>query len=165
MAITAEMLDKVSEIVRTELPKRLPDSIRVRRVDSEIWPGIENEIIHVLVFYEGDRKDLNPRMLNQFDLEIEPMLLDIGVDDVVPISYTNRKEVGELSPAPIRELRREIVRHELGSADSQQPRPRCADTACQRTYGRGVATSDQHGVLRHVPRIGNQQRGLHHWNL
>lgn len=102
MAITAEMLDKVSEIVRTELPKRLPDSIRVRRVDSEIWPGIENEIIHVLVFYEGDRKDLNPRMLNQFDLEIEPMLLDIGVDDVVPISYTNRKEVGDLSGADTR---------------------------------------------------------------
>ena len=95
MIITAEMLDKVSEIVSTELPKRLPESIHVRRVESEIWPGIENEIIHVLVFYEGDRKDLNPRMLNQFDLEIEPMLLDIGIDDVVPISYTNRKEVDE----------------------------------------------------------------------
>ncbi len=74
MVITAEMLDKVSEIVRTELPKRLPESIRVRRVESEIWPGIENEIIHVLVVYEGDRKDLNPRMLNEFDDEIEPML-------------------------------------------------------------------------------------------
>ena len=89
MAITAEILDKVSEIVRTELPKRLPDSIRVRRVESEIWDGIENEIIHVLVFYEGDRKDLSPRMLNEFDQEIKPLLTDIGVDDVVPISYTN----------------------------------------------------------------------------
>lgn len=95
MAITAEMLDKVSEIVRTELPKRLPDSIRVRRVESEIWPGIENEIIHVLVFYEGDRENLSPRMLNEFDQEIKPLLTDIGIDDVVPISYTNRKEVGE----------------------------------------------------------------------
>lgn len=89
MAITAEMLDKVSEIVRTELPKRLPASIRVRRVRSEIWDGIENEIIHVLVFYEGDRKNLSPRMLNEFDQEIKPLLTDIGVDDVVPISYTN----------------------------------------------------------------------------
>lgn len=95
MVITAEMLNKVSEIVRTELPKRLPDSIRVRRVESEIWPGIENEIIHVLVVYEGDRKDLNPRMLNQFDQEIEPLLEAIGIDDVVPISYTNRKEGDE----------------------------------------------------------------------
>ena len=95
MTITAEMLHKVSEIVRTELPKRLPDSIRVRRVESEIWDGIENEIIHVLVFYDGDRKNLSPRMLNEFDQEIEPMLLDIGVDDVVPISYTNRKEAVE----------------------------------------------------------------------
>ena len=60
MAITAEMLDKVSEIVRTELPKRLPESIRVRRVESEIWEGIENEIIHVLVVYEGDRKKSQP---------------------------------------------------------------------------------------------------------
>ena len=74
MAITAEMLDKVSEIVRTELPKRLPDSIRVRRVESEIWDGIENEIIHVLVVYEGDRKNLSPRMLNEFDQEIKPLL-------------------------------------------------------------------------------------------
>ena len=99
MAITVEMLDKVSEIVRTELPKRLPDSIRVRRVESEIWDGIENEIIHVLVVYEGDRKNLSPRMLNEFDGEIEPMLLDIGVDDVVPISYTNLEEAGEPSDA------------------------------------------------------------------
>ena len=92
MAITADMLDKVSEIVRTELPKRLPESISVRRVETEIWPGIENEIIHVLVVYEGDRKDLNPRMLNEFDQEIKPLLIDIGIDDVVPISYTNRIE-------------------------------------------------------------------------
>ncbi len=95
MAITAEMLDKVSEIVRTELPKRLPDSIRVRRVESEIWPGIENEIVHVLVFYDGDRKNLSPKMLNQFDQEIEPLLEAIGIDDVVPISYTNRKEADQ----------------------------------------------------------------------
>ena len=95
MAITAEMLDQVSEIVRTELPKRLPDSIRVRRVESEIWPGIYNEIVHVLVFYDGDRKNLSPRMLNQFDQEIEPLLEAIGIDDVVPISYTNREEVDE----------------------------------------------------------------------
>lgn len=95
MDITAEMLDQVSEIVRTELPKRLPESIRVRRVESEIWPGIENEIIHVLVFYDGERKNLSPRMLNEFDQEIKPLLTDIGIDDVVPISYTNRKEVDE----------------------------------------------------------------------
>lgn len=95
MVITAEMLDQVSEIVRTELPKRLPDSIRVRRVESEIWPGIENEIIHVLVFYDGERKNLSPRMLNEFDQEIKPLLTDIGIHDVVPISYTNRKEVDE----------------------------------------------------------------------
>ena len=97
MAITAEMLDKVSEIVRTELPKRLPDSIRVRRVESEIWDGIENEIIHVLVVYEGDRKNLSPRMLNEFDLEIEPMLLDLGIDDVVPISYANKRDLDQLA--------------------------------------------------------------------
>ncbi len=95
MTITVDMLDQVSEIVRTELPKRLPGSIRVRRVESEIWPGIENEIVHVLVFYDGDRRNLSPRMLNQFDQEIEPLLEAIGIDDVVPISYTNRKEVDE----------------------------------------------------------------------
>ena len=95
MDISAETLGKVSEIVRTELPKRLPESIRVRRVESEIWPGIENEIINVRVCYEGDRKNLSPRMLNEFDLEIEPLLAAIGIDDVAPISYTNRKEVGE----------------------------------------------------------------------
>ncbi|MDE2785988.1 MAG: hypothetical protein OXL37_04925 [Chloroflexota bacterium] len=99
MAITAEMLDQVSEIVRTELPKRLPDSIRVRRVESEIWPGIENEIVHVLVFYDGDRKNLSPGMLNEFDQEIEPLLEAVGIDDVVPISYTNRKEGDELAGA------------------------------------------------------------------
>ena len=97
MTITAEMLDQVSEIVRTELPKRLPDSIRVRRVRSEIWDGIENDIVHVLVVYEGDRKNLSPRMLNEFDQEIKPLLTDIGIDDVVPISYTNLVGVGEPS--------------------------------------------------------------------
>ena len=99
MAITAEMLDKVSEIVRTELPKRLPDSIRVRQVESEIWPDIENEIIHVLVVYEGDRKNLSPRLLNPFDDEIEPMLSDLGIDDVVPISYANQQDLDQLADA------------------------------------------------------------------
>ncbi len=93
MNISSETLDKVSEIVRTELPKRLPESIRVRQVKSEIWMGEQNDIVHVTVFYDGERKNLSPRMLNEFDLEIEPLLVAIGIDDVVPISYTNRKEV------------------------------------------------------------------------
>ena len=95
MAITAEMLDQVSGVVRTELPKRLPDSIRVRRAESEIWPGIENEIIHVRVCHDEKRKNLSPRMLNEFYQEINPLLTDIGINDVAPISYTNWKEVDE----------------------------------------------------------------------
>ena len=47
----------------------------------------------------GTGKDLSPRMLNEFDQEIEPLLEAIGIDDVVPISYTNREEVDELAGA------------------------------------------------------------------
>ena len=35
MAIAAEILSKVSDIVRTELSKRLPESIRVHRVVAQ----------------------------------------------------------------------------------------------------------------------------------
>ena len=93
MNISSETLDKVTEIVRMELPKRLPASIRLRQVKSEIWMGEQNDIVHVTVFYDGERKNLRPRMLNEFDQEIKPLLMAIGIDDVVPISYTNREEV------------------------------------------------------------------------
>ena len=99
MDISAETLDKVSEIVRTELPKRLPSSIRVHHVESEVWMGYDNDFIHVTVVYEGDRKNLSPRMLNEFDDEIEPMLLDLGIDDVVPISYANKRDLDQLADA------------------------------------------------------------------
>ncbi len=89
MAITAETLDRVSEIVRTELPKRLPPNVQVHHVKSEIWMGGENEFIHVTVVYEGERNNLNPRTLNEFDEEIEPLLMEIGVYPVPPISYAN----------------------------------------------------------------------------
>ena len=97
MNISAETLAKVSEIVRAELPKRLPPSIRVHHVKSEVWMGYDNDFIHVTVIYEGERKNLNPRMLNQFDEEIEPMLLGIGIDDVVPISYANKRDLDQLA--------------------------------------------------------------------
>ena len=93
MDVSAETLEKVSEIVRTELPKRLPDSIRVHRVKSEVWMGYDEDFIHVTVVYEGERGNLNPRMLNEFDQEIKPFLEGIGVGGSVPISYANRREV------------------------------------------------------------------------
>ena len=101
MAITAEMLDKVSEIVRAELPTRLPDSIRVRQVKAATWMGGEDEFIHVTVIYEGDRRDLDPRTLNEFDDEIEPLLVEIGVNRVPPISYANLREVDTLASAEV----------------------------------------------------------------
>ena len=97
MDISAETLEKVSEIVRTELPKRLPESIRVHRVKSEIWMGYDDDFIHVTVVYEGERKNLSPRMLNEFDEEIEPLLMEIGIYPVPPISYANRREVDVLA--------------------------------------------------------------------
>ena len=59
----------------------------------------DNDFIHVTVVYEGDRKNLTPRMLNEFDDEIEPMLLDLGIDDVVPISYANKRDLDQLADA------------------------------------------------------------------
>ena len=93
MTITADTLDKVSDIVRTELPKRLPDSIRVHHVKSEVWMGYDDDFIHVTVIYEGDRKDLDPKVLNEFDDEIEPLLVNIGISRVPPISYANLRDV------------------------------------------------------------------------
>ena len=99
MDISAETLDKVSEIVRMELPKRLPASVRVHQVKSEIWMAGENEFIHVTVFYEGESENLNPRTLNEFDEEIEPLLMEIGIYPVPPISYANLREVNALGKA------------------------------------------------------------------
>ena len=93
MNISSETLDKVTEIVRMELPKRLPASIRVRQVKSEIWMGYDDDFIHVTVVYEGDRKDLDPKVLNEFDDEIEPLMVNIGIFRVPPISYANLSEV------------------------------------------------------------------------
>lgn len=95
MAIAAEILSKVSDIVRTELSKRLPESIRVHRVVAQALQADDHDFIHVVVIYEGEREDLNPRMLNEFDEEIEPLLMDIGVHPVPPISYINRKNPGQ----------------------------------------------------------------------
>ncbi len=97
MAITAEMLDKVSEIVRTELPKRLPASVRIHMVHAQTLQAGEDDFVHIVVIYEGDRQQLNPRTLNEFDDEIEPLMMEIGIHPVPPISYVNRNEPGQWS--------------------------------------------------------------------
>jgi hypothetical protein len=97
MNISAETLDKVSEIVRTELSKRLPASIRVHLVKSEVWTGYDDDFIHVTVVYEGERKNLNPRTLNEFDEDIEPLLIEVGIYPVPSISYANLREVNALA--------------------------------------------------------------------
>lgn len=97
MAITAEMLDKVSEIVRTELPKRLPASVRIHMVHTQILQDGDDDFVHIVVIYEGDRQQLNPRTLNEFDDEIEPLMMEIGIHPVPPISYVNRNEPGQWS--------------------------------------------------------------------
>ena len=93
MSISPETLATVSEIVRVELPKCLPESIRVHHVKSEVWMGYDDDFIHVTVIYEGDRKDLDPKVLNEFDDEIEPLMVNIGISRVPPISYANLRDV------------------------------------------------------------------------
>ncbi len=97
MAITGQTLDKVSQIVMAELPKRLPASVRIHVVHAQTLQAGDDDFVHIIVVYEGDRQQLDARILNEFDDEIEPLLMEIGIHPVPPISYVNANEPGQWS--------------------------------------------------------------------
>lgn len=95
MTTASETLDKASAIIQAELTKRFEGDPAVHKVSAQTMLAGDDEFIHCVVIFEGSPQEIDPRMLNAFDLEIEPLLAKIGIYSSPAISYQYRNELGQ----------------------------------------------------------------------
>ena len=94
MAISDLTLARVSDLVRTELPRYLPpDVFVISEIAPKVLPGPdEDEYVGVRVILEDGHPKLDPRVLNSFTLYITSLCEDRGLERPI-VSYANRSEI------------------------------------------------------------------------
>ena len=95
MATAPETLDKAAAIIRAELTNLFRGNPPIHNVNAQNMLAGDDEFIHCVVVFEGERQDIDPRMLNAFDLDIEPLLAEIGIHPGPAISYLYRDEINQ----------------------------------------------------------------------
>lgn len=93
MTTASETLDRASAIIQAELTKRFGSDPAVHKVSAQTMLAGDDEFVHCVVIFEGSPQEIDPRMLNAFDLEIEPLLAKIGIYSSPAISYQYRNEL------------------------------------------------------------------------
>ena len=94
MTSSTDTLKQAVRIVRTELPKHLPDEFKVTDVQSEWLPGPDCEdYLHVNVIFEGYHPEPDARKLLQFNQTVRPIFERAGIMPIPTISYSNRSEI------------------------------------------------------------------------
>ena len=95
MTANPETLEKISGVVRAELPKYLSQEFVIHDVLAQNRPGPDDEdYVHVRVVLEDGHPRLDPRKLTKFSRDMHTLLEQSGIDHPPNISYANR---GELS--------------------------------------------------------------------
>ncbi len=93
MAANPQTLEKISGIVRAELPKYLCHEFVVYDVLVQNRSGPEEEdYVHVRVVLEDDHPRLDPRNMTKFSLNMRNFLEQSGIDHDPIVSYANRSE-------------------------------------------------------------------------
>ena len=93
MAISLEVQEKAKEIIRSELTSRLTGRVRIETIRATpMLDATDDEFLQVSVVYEGNRKDLDPGVLNGLHQQIKPRLLKLGIQTVPSVSYINKTE-------------------------------------------------------------------------
>ena len=95
MTANPETLEKISGVVRAELPKYLSEEVLIYDVVAQNRPGPDEEdYVHVRVVLEDNHPKLDPRKLNRFSSDMHDLLEQSGIDHPPNISYANRSELG-----------------------------------------------------------------------
>lgn len=98
MAISLEVQEKAKEIIRSELTSQLIGKVRIESIRvAPMLDATEDEFLQISVVYEGNRKDLDPRLLNGLHQQIKPRLLALGIRTVPSVSYIHQTEDGPWS--------------------------------------------------------------------
>ena len=94
MTANAETLEKISNIIRSELPKYLSRDVVIHQVTAQNRPGPDDEdYVHVRVILEDNHPRLDPQKLNQFNSDMYTLFEQTGIGHKPNISYANRSEV------------------------------------------------------------------------
>ena len=98
MTFSLEMQEKAAEIIRSELTSQLTGRVRIDSIRATpMLDATDDEFLQVSVVYEGNRKDLDPGLLNGLHQQIKPRLLALGIRTVPSVSYIPKTEDGSWS--------------------------------------------------------------------
>lgn len=92
MPITDAEQKAAERIIKSYLDEHLPSQIRIFTVKATPQFAYDDEFLDVSVIYEGDRRHLDPAMLNRVFHNIEPQLVDQGIDHIPSIGYAPRHQ-------------------------------------------------------------------------
>ena len=93
MKATGTNLGEVSDLVHTELAKYPGEAFVTAGVTSELLPGPDGEdYMRTLVSLEDGHPKLDPRVINRFPMQIDPLCEERGFETPT-ISYTIRSEI------------------------------------------------------------------------
>ena len=94
MTANVETLEKISGIIRAELPKYLSQEFVIHEVTAQNRPGPDAEdYVHVRVVLEDNHPRLDPRKIMQFDDDMHTLFERAGIGHTPNISYANRSEL------------------------------------------------------------------------
>ena len=89
-----ETLERIANIIKDELPKRLSPEFRINDVIAENWAGPEAEdFVHVRVVLEDDHPKLDAQKRINFRRKMRDHFYEVGIDPAPVISFAIRSEL------------------------------------------------------------------------
>lgn len=94
MTANPETLEKITGIIRDELPRYLYPDFVICEVKAENWPGpYDEDFVHVRVVLDDNHPKLDPRKTIEFSSDMRTLLEQLGIFHPPHISYANRSEL------------------------------------------------------------------------
>ena len=94
MTANPETLEKIANIIRTEVPKYLSSEFSINDVTAENRPGPDDEdYVLIRVILEDDHPKLDPQVLLRFRGDMGTLFEQSGIPHTPNISYTNRSDL------------------------------------------------------------------------
>lgn len=94
MTASPETLEKITSIIRSEIPKYLSCEFVVNDVTAENLPGPDDEdYVHIRVILEDDHPKLDTQILMRFRAAMGELFEQTGIPHNPNMSYADRSEV------------------------------------------------------------------------
>ena len=94
MEANSETLEKMSIIIKDEIPKYLSRDFVIWDVKAENRSGPDDEdFVHIRVILEDDHPRLDPRKVMEFSSDMHTLFEQIGIGHPPNITYANRSEL------------------------------------------------------------------------